>query len=37
MFCKDVRDVNRNTFKFHKYTEFEDPDSLVKNLYGDKI
>lgn len=25
IFCKDVREVNRNTFKLHRYTEFDSP------------
>lgn len=30
MFSKDVREVNRNTFKLHRYNEFDTPEVLVK-------
>lgn len=35
LFCKDVRDMNRNTFMLNKYHQFDHPDALVKSLYGD--
>ena len=30
IFSKDVREANRNTFKLHRYIEFNSPESLVK-------
>jgi CTD small phosphatase-like protein 2 len=37
IWAKDVREVNRNTFKLAKYREYDDPDILVKELYGEWI
>ena len=35
IFSKDVREVNRKTFKLHQYCDFDNVDQLVKELYGD--
>lgn len=37
LWAKDVRDINRNTFKLGKYRDYDDPDVLVKELYGEWI
>jgi CTD small phosphatase-like protein 2 len=37
VWVKDVRETNRNTFKLAKYREHDDPDVLVKELYGEWI
>lgn len=35
IFQKDVRQVNKKTFKLHRYREFDDIDHLVRSLYGE--
>ena len=37
MFSKDVREVNRSTFKLHRYNEFDTPEALVKELYHEEL
>lgn len=37
LWVKDVREVNRNTFKLAKYRDYDDPDVLVRELYGEWI
>jgi hypothetical protein len=37
VWVKDVREVNRNTFKLHHYKDYDDIDQLVKDLYGEWI
>ena len=37
MFQKDVRELNKKTFKLQRYQEFNNIDNLVKTLYGDYV
>ncbi len=32
--CKDVRELNKNTFKLHHYGKFDSPEELVEELYA---
>lgn len=32
--CKDVREVNQRTFRFHEYLLFEDEAEIVNKMYG---
>ena len=31
---KDIRETNRNTFKFHLYTDFEPPEIILEKLFN---
>jgi CTD small phosphatase-like protein 2 len=37
LFAKDMREVNKRTFKLHRYREHDDIDHLVKELYGEYL
>ena len=37
MFQKDVRELNKKTFKLQRYQEFNNIYNLVKTLYGDYV
>jgi CTD small phosphatase-like protein 2 len=37
IFCKDVRELNRTTFSLYRYNEFDNPESLVKELYATSL
>jgi CTD small phosphatase-like protein 2 len=32
--CKDVRELNKKTFKLHHYGKFNNPEELVEELYS---
>jgi CTD small phosphatase-like protein 2 len=33
LFSKDLRELNKQTFKLHHYTKFDTPEELIEQLY----